>query len=273
MPATGDNRLGEYLRARRALVSPANAGLPETAPGGGGARRRVRGLRREELALLAGISNNYYVRLEQGRDRRPSPSVLAALARALRLDAHATAHLLALAAHGAAGLAEPGPDAPEPAAAPPALAAMIATWPRTPALIQSAYGDVLAANPLAVALSPLHRPGVNGTRATFLDPVAREVYRDDWDRVARSVVSGLRAQGDPDDPRVRALVDELLAGSAEFRTLWARHDVRPREGGGTSRIHHPTAGLLVLRFEKLAVTGTRGQTLVAYHGDDLERLG
>lgn len=257
-----DNRVGEYLRARRELVRPGDVGLPDAELH---ARRRVPGLRREELAMLAGISSDYLVRLEQGRDRHPSAQVLDALARALGLDEHGTAHLHALA-RPAPARRRPRPRAERVS---PGIDALIRAWPDTPAIVQGRFGDVLAVNALATALSPIYTPGVNGLRATFLDPAVRELYREDWDRIAESSVAGIRALAGPDvdDPRLTELVGELSVRSEEFRRLWARHDVRPRVSGGTSRLEHPQVGPLELRYEKLAITGSDGQTLVVYHAD------
>jgi len=138
------NALGEYLRARRELVSPESAGIPHIG------RRRVPGLRRDELSLLAGVSTDYYVRLEQGRDRNPSPQVLDALARSLQLDDEATAHLHALAGHER----RVRRSGQQPERVPPSIQQLIAGWHDMPAFVQGRRLDVLAANPLATALSP-----------------------------------------------------------------------------------------------------------------------
>lgn len=246
--------LGPYLRARRETIRPEDVGLPP------GSRRKVAGLRREELALLAGISADYYLRLEQGRDRHPSAQVLDALARALRLDADSAAYLHELAA----------PKPARRARRPQRLAAgtrlLLGQLPM-PAFVQDEYYEVLGVNPLGRALSPRHRPGVNLLRALFLDPAEREL-RADWDRAAREAVSGLRAvsAGDSTDPRLTALVGELSVRSERFRRLWARHDVR-RRTGGLSRLTHPQVGPMELRHEKLAVLGSPGQVLVVYHAE------
>jgi transcriptional regulator with XRE-family HTH domain len=251
------NRIGAYLRARRERVTPADVGLQP------GDRRRVPGLRREELALLAGISTDYLIRLEQGRDRHPSAQVLDALARALRLDADATAHLHALAQE------PPKAARQDPDHLPPGLRRLLDAWPQTPAFVHSRLMDVLAANAPATALSPIYTPGTNLVRATFLDPSVRALHRRAYDDVAESVVSGLRAQVGPDvdDPALAALVADVSHHSPAFADIWARHDVRPRPGTGTSILEHPEAGELVLHYEKLAVSGAHGQTLVVYHAD------
>lgn len=249
------NGIGEYLRARRELIRPEEVGLP------GGGRRKVAGLRREELAMLAGISADYYLRLEQGRDQNPSAQVLNALARVLNLDADSVTYLHELAAARSAQPARRPADR-----VPPGTRQLLDELPM-PAFIQNKYFDVLAANRPARALSPSYRPGVNLLRAVFLDPQDR-ILHDDWDRATSQAVGGLRAATatDPGDPHLTELVGELCLRSDEFRRLWARHDVHRREGG-TSRINHPRAGMLHLRHEKLAVSGTDGQLMVVYHAE------
>ncbi|WP_329224812.1 helix-turn-helix transcriptional regulator [Streptomyces sp. NBC_00111] len=254
------NHLGDYLRARRDLVTPEDVGLP------GGGRRRVPGLRREELALLAGISTDYYLRLEQGRDRNPSPPVLDALARVLRLDSDATRHLHALAAP--APRHQPQSSSDQDKLVPPGIQQLIMTsWARTPALVLNRYMDVLAANRLAVALSPAGQVGTNAIRAAFLDPRLRDLYVN-WDEMAQRAVAGLRALIGPHggDPRVVDLANGLSVKSESFRRLWARHDVSSR-GTGLSEMNHPMVGRLELRHERLLLIGTDGQLLVVHHAD------
>ncbi|WP_245669892.1 helix-turn-helix domain-containing protein [Micromonospora mirobrigensis] len=247
--------LGEYLRARRELVGPAEVGLP---PHG---RRRVPGLRREEVALLAGISADYYLRLEQGRDRNPSDQVVEALARALRLDTDATAHLRRLA--------RPTPVRPtrRPERVPVGIRRLVDSWTDTPAFVYGRHADVLFANAGATALAPFFVAGTNVLRAVFLDPGAPAAYPLDEAVVANAVAS-LRAlvAADPDDPRLADLVEELSRGSDRFRRLWARYDVGVRSGGGLRTFHHPRVGELHLRYEKLVISGT-DQVLVIYHAD------
>ncbi|WEO99317.1 helix-turn-helix transcriptional regulator [Streptomyces sp. FXJ1.172] len=254
----GSNALGEFLRARRALVRPEDVGLP------GGGLRRVPGLRREEVAMLAGISSDYYLRLEQGRDRNPSVQVIEAIARVLRLDADATAHLAGLAQDRPAGGVRSGRRAHQ---VPPGLLQLIDGWPRNPAYVQNRYADCLAANALATALTPNYRPGVNVLRAVFLDPAERELRRD-WADLTEEGVAVLRSEAGTaaDDPRLRDLVGELSLRSERFRTLWARHEVRPRRGR-TSHLTHPQVGDLVLHSNKLSVDGTDGLTLVVFHAE------
>lgn len=252
------NALGEFLRARRALVRPEDVGLP------GGGLRRVPGLRREEVAMLAGISSDYYLRLEQGRDRNPSVQVLEAVARVLRLDIDATAHLVSLARDRPGSAVRPGLRSQQ---VPPSLLQLIDGWPRHPAYVQNRYTDCLAANALATALTPNYRPGVNLLRAVFLDPAERTLRRD-WEDLTEEGVAVLRSEAgaDADDPRLRDLVGELSLRSERFRTLWARHEVRPRRGR-TSHLTHPQAGELELHSDKLSVDGTDGLTLVVFHAE------
>ncbi|AWT41288.1 MULTISPECIES: helix-turn-helix domain-containing protein [Streptomyces] len=254
----GTNALGEFLRARRALVRPQDVGLP------GGGLRRVPGLRREEVALLAGISSDYYLRLEQGRDRNPSAQVLQAVARVLRLDDDATAHLLRLGRERSAAPAA-ARSGRRPEQVPPSIRQLIDGWPRTPAYVQNRYTDCLAANALATALTPNYTPGVNLLRAVLLDPAERALRRD-WTDLTAEGVAALRAHADPDDPRLRDLVGELSLRSERFRTLWARHDVRPRHGR-ISRLSHPQVGDLDLHSTKMTIDGSDGLTLVVFHAE------
>jgi transcriptional regulator with XRE-family HTH domain len=254
---TEENLVGEYLRARRELVPPQDAGLHDLS-----GRRRVRGLRREEVALLAGVSSDYYVRLEQGRDQHPSPQVLDALARALQLDDDAAAHLHRLAAAPAARRRR---KATRPEKAPAGVAQLIASWGQTPAYVCGRYMDVLAVNPVAAALMPWYITGENLVRAAFLDPRVRDMYGD-WQHVSESTVAGLRALVGPDvdDPRLNELVGELSVRSERFRQLWARHDARPKRSG-TTRIDHPLVGPVELNCERFPIPGTDRQTLGVYH--------
>jgi transcriptional regulator with XRE-family HTH domain len=252
--------LGEFLKARRALVSPEEAGLPDLG------RRRVPGLRREELAMLAGVSADYYVRLEQGRDRHPSEQVLDALGRALRLDEAEAEHLRRLA----------NPPAPprrrrrRAERVSPVLLRLLDGWAAHPAFVLGRRMDVLAANPLATALH-IHAER-NMVRSVFLEPGARDFYPD-WDAVAKDTVATLRGLADLEDPGLIELVGELSVRSPEFARLWARHDVRFK-ADGVKRIRHPLLGVIELEFESLAVNSAPGQLIVAYSappGSDSER--
>jgi transcriptional regulator with XRE-family HTH domain len=240
-----DNDLGRFLRARRDLLSPAQVGVRVVG------RRRAPGLRRDEVAELAGVSEAYYVRLERGRDTSPSPQVVDALARALQLDRDARRHLCELA-----GVPAPLDSAPSLADAVPAGVEMVVDQWLGPAIAADDSGLVLRANRLARALSPANEPGVNGYRSLFLDPAMRPLYAEEWDRVAAEVVAGLRAVAGsrPEDPILRSLIGELAIASEAFRELWARYEVRPRSGSGLTRMQHPVVGPIVLRYEKLAAT-------------------
>jgi transcriptional regulator with XRE-family HTH domain len=252
---TRSNALGEYLRARRELVDPADAGLPVTGV------RRTPGLRREEVATLAGISADYYLRLEQGRDRNPSPQVLESLARVLGLDPAGTQYLLSLSA------ARPGPSRrPRREVVPTGIRQLLEAL-QLPAFVESRMFDVLAANRLATALSPSIRPGANRLRSMFLDEDERDLHAD-WEHAIGGMVASFRASlgGDVDDPRIAQLVGELSLASEPFRRLWARHDVKAL-AGSPARMRHPQVGMLELRREKLSVGDSGGQVLVIYHAE------
>jgi transcriptional regulator with XRE-family HTH domain len=256
----GTNALGEFLRARREQVRPEDVGL---ATGGG--LRRVPGLRREEVAMLAGVSADYYLRLEQGRDRHPSVQVLDALATVLRLDPDATAYLIGLA--GPRSAAARKPARPKPERVPASVRQLIDGWPRNPAYVQNRFTDVLAVNTLAAALSPNYAVGVNLLRAIFLDPAERELRRD-WTQLTAEGVASLRAHVGPDvdDPRLVELVGELSVRSERFRRLWARHDVRPKQGR-LSRLAHPQVGDIDLHSDKFTVIGPDRLILVVFHAE------
>ncbi|MEI8410183.1 MULTISPECIES: helix-turn-helix domain-containing protein [unclassified Kribbella] len=252
------NALGEFLRARREQVQPEQVGIRRVG------LRRVPGLRREEVAMLAGISSDYYLRLEQGRDRNPSVQVLGALADVLRLDADATAYLI--------GLAQERPRAvpksrqrPRPEPVPPSILELIEGWPNNPAYVQNKYTDILAVNALAAALSPSYTVGVNLLTKVFLDP-AEQALRADWENLTEEGVAILRSElgANVDDPRLVELVGDLSVRSERFRQLWARHDVKPRRGR-TSVLTHPEVGEIELKKDKLTIGGTDTMTLVVYH--------
>jgi transcriptional regulator with XRE-family HTH domain len=254
---TGTNTLGDYLRARRELVDPATVGLRVAGV------RRTPGLRREEVATLAGISADYYLRLEQGRDRHPSAQVLASLARVFGLDPTATGYLLSLATDRPA---EPPARRPRRETVPASVRQLLAAV-NLPGFVESRMFDVLAANPRATALSPSMRAGENRLRSMFLDPAERELYPD-WRKAIVGMIASFRASigPDPDDPRVAQLVGELSLASDHFRRLWARHDVRNLAGGAVT-MHHPEAGPLELWREKLPIGDSGGQLLVLYHAE------
>jgi transcriptional regulator with XRE-family HTH domain len=227
--------------------------------------RRVPGLRREEVATLAGISSDYYLRLEQGRDRNPSAQVLEALARVLRLDADASRHLVGLAGPGRRPVRRRRAAKTEPV--PASIRQLIDGWPTNPAYVQNRYADVLAVNALYSAVAPHHVPGVNLLRAVFLDPGERERHRD-WEDLTARVTAGLRARAgaEVDDPRLVELVGELSLRSERFRLLWGRHDVLPMRAR-VSRMTHPQVGDLDLYCDKLDVGGSDGLTLVVFHAE------
>lgn len=257
------NTLGEYLRARRELVTPEQVGIPVLGV------RRVRGLRREEVAMLSGISAEYYLRLEQGRDRRPSTQVLEAIARVLQLDD--PSYLIGLVA-----------DRPLQRRARPRREVLPASTERFirelpfPAFAEGRYLDVLAANPLATAISPRLVVGGNRLRDVFLDEAEQELFAD-GERAAAALLAGFRKSvgNRIDDPRVVELVGELSLASPAFRQLWARHDIAER-AGATVLLAHPVVGELRLDREKLSVSGTDGIMLVVYHAqpgtESAERL-
>jgi transcriptional regulator with XRE-family HTH domain len=248
------NALGEFLRARREQVHPEDVGLVH------GARRRVPGLRREELALLAGISVEYYLRLEQGRDKNPSSQVLDALARALQLDDKATQHL-----HDLATPTGRRTECSDLDVRAHALDEVIDQFPM-PAIVASRYQDVLAANPIARALSPEFTPGQNFLRWRLLEPAARELYVN-WDEATAGAVTGLRelAGSCPDDPRMRALTTELSSASAHFRELWDSAAVGYRLG--IHHMRHPQVGELYLYRHRLNAPYPGGQHVLMYRAE------
>ncbi|TPQ19017.1 helix-turn-helix transcriptional regulator [Streptomyces sporangiiformans] len=252
-----DNLLGQFLRARRGLVRPEDLNMP------GGDRRRVSGLRREEVAMLAGLSTDYYVRLEQGRERNPSVQVLDALAAVLMLDDDGIAHLHQLARPRPAK----GRRSTHGRQVGPGLLRMMNNWPNTPAVILDRCMKVLAHNPLGGALFAGHTYSGDLMRLVFLDPDARDFYPD-WDRVAVNTVAGLReaAGSDLNDPQLIEVVGELSLKSADFRRLWARHDIRQKTRE-TKRFHHPVVGELTVEYESLTVNSAPGQQLVVYQAE------
>ncbi|MGB9222918.1 helix-turn-helix domain-containing protein [Mycobacterium sp.] len=250
--ATDANPLGDYLRARRQQVRPEDVGLVA------GARRRVAGLRREELAILAGISAEYYLRLEVGRDKHPSAQVIDALARALRMDTKATQHLHHLAT-------PTGGDTSEQEAAAYALAEVIHDF-AMPAILANRYQDVLAANQIARALSPEFTPGRNFLRWRLLDPAARELYVD-WEKSVEGPVSGLRELSGlcPNDARMKAFVAELSSESPRFRELWSRAEVGYRLG--INHLRHPRVGELYLHRHRLNAPYPGGDHVVMFRAE------
>ncbi|MFF5989317.1 helix-turn-helix transcriptional regulator [Prauserella flavalba] len=250
------NELGEFLRARRARLRPEDVGLRHHG------QRRVAGLRREEIAVLAGVSADYYTRLEQGRERNPSAQVLDALSRALDLADDAREHLYRLAgAVPGTGRAR-GRDLVGPA-----LLRLMDTFTACPAFVVDRTLDVLAANALAQALfSPFERAD-NLLRMIFADPAGRSFYAA-WHQAAEAAVANLRvATGhDPHDPRLAGLVTELSEHSAEFPALWAAHDVRGKTREAKELLH-PEVGPLSLTYRAFGVRDAPGQELIVYQAE------
>jgi transcriptional regulator with XRE-family HTH domain len=250
------NHLGEYLRARRGLVSPERAGITDLG------RRRVPGLRREEVAMLAGISAEYYLRLERGRDRNPSVQVLESIARVLQLDEDGTAYLLSLVVdeprrRTRGRRAETVPDG---------VRTLLPSLPH-PAFVEGRYLDILATNALATVLSPRLLVGRNQLLDVFRDPAEQALHLD-WEDITECSVSSLRQSigTDTEDPRFIELVGELSLVSPRFRRLWNRHDVGAQRGSPTS-FDHPQVGEMRLHRERLTISGTDGMTLVVYHAE------
>ncbi|MFC1408329.1 helix-turn-helix domain-containing protein [Streptacidiphilus sp. N1-12] len=255
--AEDSNELRDYLRSRRARITPAEAGLPQTGA------RRVPGLRREEVAMLAGVSVDYYVRLERGRNLNVSEAVLDAVARALRLNAVERDHLFTLARPTRARR-RPAP----PQRVRTGLLRVVEQWTESPAILIGHRNDVLACNRLArvfyTDFDALPRHERNMTRYLFLDESARELYTD-WESAARGSVAGLHlyAGRHQDDPRLAELVGELSVRDRDFRRWWADHDVLRRSHGSKS-YHHPVAGDLTLEYEVFNPTGDPDLTLGLY---------
>ncbi len=256
-------QIQEFLASRRARISPQSVGLPVA-----GRKRRVPGLRREEVAALAGLSVDYYIRLERGALTNASDSVVHAIARALQLDETEQAHLIDLARAGHAAATPSRPRRTPPAAIAPQLQTVLDALVGVPALVRSPTLDVVAANPLARALySVIYtdvRTAPNLARFTFLDPQAERFWRD-WDRVADDLTAHLRAAAGatPYDRNLTDLIGELSTRSDIFRRLWARHDVRAY-GRGTKHFHHPVVGDLDLRYDLLEPAAEPGLTMITY---------
>ncbi|WP_033822737.1 helix-turn-helix domain-containing protein, partial [Kitasatospora sp. MBT63] len=254
--------LSEFLRSRRARLRPEDVGLPDY-----GGRRRVPGLRREELAQLAGVSTAYYVRLEQGHGENVSTAVLDGVANALRLTTAEREHLYRLT--------KPVHRRPRGAARPqrvrPAFQQLLDMMDGIPAYVIGRRLDIIAWNRLACALigdfAALPPEQRNMAWQVFRDPAARELY-DDWEGKATDVVGFLRldAGSFPDDPRLAALIGELSLKSEDFRRLWAAHDVRDK-GHGTKELHHPLVGRLTLQYETLRLPADPDQVLLTYHAE------
>jgi transcriptional regulator with XRE-family HTH domain len=274
-----DNRaeVREFLMSRRAKLTPEQAGLPA------GPNRRVAGLRRTEVAVLAGVSVEYYSKLERGAIAGASASVLESVATALQLDDTEHAHLFDLA-RTADGIPTSGRQRKRTARQAPARPSLSWTLESITggiAFVRNQYQDLLATNALGRAFySPLIGDGgrtPNLARFQFLDPVAREFYPD-WDRFAEMCVAIMRAEagGNPHDRAMQDLVGELSTQSETFRRLWGAHDVRTH-GTGTKRFTHPVVGELTLAYEEFALNGEPGLVMLVYTAEpgspSAERLG
>lgn len=264
-----DNRseVREFLMTRRARVTPESVGI---APG---TNRRVEGLRRSEAAALAGVSVEYYAKLERGAIAGASAAVLDSLASALQLDEAERAHLLDLA-RAADGIPSSGRSrrrTSKPGATRPSLEWALASITDAIAFVRDPRQNLVATNDLARAFySPVIGDGgrtPNLARFQFLDPAAREFYPD-WDLFAEMCVAIMRAEAgrDPHDKGLQDLVGELSTRSETFRRLWAAHDVRIH-GAGTKRFHHPLVGELTLAYEELAITAEPGNVLLVYSAE------
>jgi transcriptional regulator with XRE-family HTH domain len=250
----------EFLSSRRARLAPEQAGLPAY-----GANRRVKGLRREEVALLAGVSVDYYVRMERGNLAGTSESVLEALARALQLDDAERTHLFALARESDT---TPVRRRPATKGVRPALLQVLDAVSDAPAWIRNARFDVLAANRMARALyapafADPRRP-VSTARFVFLDPASQEFFVD-WDRAADDIAAVLRSEAgrNPHDKALTELIGELSTRSETFRQRWAAHNVRFHRTG-VKKLHHPVVGDLEINFEALEFPSDPGLTMVVY---------
>jgi transcriptional regulator with XRE-family HTH domain len=261
-----DNRseVREFLMTRRARVAPESVGIPA------GGNRRVAGLRRSEAAALAGVSVEYYAKLERGAIAGASAAVLDALASALQLDDAERAHLLDLA-RAADGIPSSGRSrrrSAKPGAARPSLQWALSSITDAIAFVRDPRQNLVATNDLARAFySPVIGDGgrtPNLARFQFLDPAARDFYPD-WDLFAEMCVAIMRAEAgrDPHDKGLQDLVGELSTRSETFRRLWAAHDVRIH-GAGTKRFRHPLVGELTLAYEELAITAEPGNVLLVY---------
>ncbi|WP_217640900.1 helix-turn-helix transcriptional regulator [Curtobacterium sp. MCBA15_001] len=259
------NEIRDFLSSRRARITPDQAGMPTF----GGGVRRVPGLRRHEVAMLAGVSVDYYTRLERGTLKGVSDSVLEGLAGALQLDEDERTHLWDLARLANSGVKMMHKTMPTRIR--PGVQRLLDAITGAPAWVRNERGDVLAANDLGRALyAPMFAgPGrpVNSARFTFLDPAARTFFVD-WPRTARDSVAILRAAAvaNPCEPGLVTLVGELSTRSEEFRTWWAEHDVRLHRAG-KKRINHPVVGDLELDYEALELVADPGLTMFTYSAE------
>ncbi|MET8447333.1 helix-turn-helix domain-containing protein [Streptomyces sp. NPDC005209] len=254
--------LSEFLRTRRARLKPEDVGLPDF-----GRHRRVPGLRREELAQLAGVSVAYYTRLEQGNGRNVSVEVLDSIARALRLTDAEHAHLT----HLAKGKQHKRKASARPQQVRGSLRQLLDMMDGVPAYVVGRRAEILAWNRMAAALfgdwEQLPVAERNWARLVFLHPDYHDLFVD-WEQKAIDIVCALRMDAGcyPDDPRLSALVGELSVKSADFRRLWATHDVKEKSHG-VKRLHHPLVGELSLNFESFRLPDDSDQSLLTYHAE------
>ena len=242
------SELGEFLRAQRARLTPADVDMASHGP------RRVAGLRREEVAVLAGVSADYYARLEQGRERNPSGPVIDAIGRALQLAPDALWHTYRLA-----GLT-PRTPAPPHDDVDPALLRLMDTFPAAVAYVTNRRLDLLATNTLADALlAPMGKP-TNMIHALFTDPAARTLFTD-WDTIAASAVDALRLASGYNRADVTELVDALRTASPEFTLMWDNNRAQGL-AATTKRFDHPEVGRIELTYQTFDVHGTSGQYLL-----------
>ncbi|GAB1817651.1 helix-turn-helix domain-containing protein [Herbidospora sp. RD11066] len=252
--------LGEFLRTRRARLKPQDVGLPDH-----GRRRRVPGLRREELSQLAGVSVAYYTRLEQGEAGNVSAEVLDSLARALRLTDSEHAHLTHLAKP------RQRPSVARPQRVRPGLLRLLDAITDIPAYVTGRRAEILAWNPMAAALfgdwSRLPPAERNWARMIFLRPEYRELFVD-WEQKQIDAVAALRMEAGthPGDRGLSALVGELSVKNEDFRRLWATHDVKEKQSG-VQRLRHPLVGDLTLHYESYKPAGDIDQSLVTYYAE------
>jgi transcriptional regulator with XRE-family HTH domain len=257
------NEIRDFLISRRAKITPEQAGLPAY-----GGNRRVSGLRREEVAMLAGVSVDYYIRLERGNARGVSDSVLENLARALHLDDAERAHLYDLVRAANTGARTPRPVKQQVR---PTVQRLLDAMTMAPAYVRNGRLDILAANRLgrAVFAPVFESPAkpVNMARFIFLDPVAAEFYHG-WDRHASDTVALLRAEAGrhPTDKALSDLVGELSTRSEIFRTRWADHNVRQHRAG-VKHFHHPVVGDLSLAYESMELVADTGLVLNGYSAE------
>jgi transcriptional regulator with XRE-family HTH domain len=259
-----ESPLGVFLKARRDRLTPQQVGLAQ-----GIGLRRTPGLRREELAALAGISNDYYIRLERGKERHPSPAVVESLARALQLDDDERDHLRTLAqqadrvdfASRVAGGAE----------VPAGVMRLLEALRPLPAFVTNRIGDFVAWNPsglrLLAGLSDWPESERNVVRYGFLHPAVRDLYVD-WETQVRGMVSGLRrlASTEPHATDVTALVTEMRQASPDFQRLWDRYDI-DYYVTGSQKLNHPEAGEMTIEYQVLRIEGEGGLTMMAFHAD------